>query len=208
MPASLVDLLGEFAAHAALAHRNATLVEQMRRMAAVDGLTGLANRRAFDSALRAEVERSARTGQPLSLVLLDVDHFKRINDTFGHQSGDDVLRNVGAVLAAGRATDLAARYGGEEFAVLLPACSSADAVAVAERLRAGIAAVGPPEVTASAGVATLQARPGTKADQGSALVDAADSALYQAKRAGRDRTVRSGVLLTAGRPPRPAAASR
>lgn len=186
VPSSLVDLLGQFAALAALAHRNRGLVEQMRRMAALDGLTGLANRRAFDEALRAEVNRSGRTGEPLSLVLLDVDHFKAVNDTYGHQAGDDVLRRVGQALRGGRTTDLPARYGGEEFAVLLPGCGAADALVVADRLREAIGRAGTrPPVTASAGVATLDS-PTVGAPR---LVALADAALYEAKRTGRDRSV-------------------
>jgi diguanylate cyclase (GGDEF)-like protein len=192
VPASLVDLLGQFAAHAALAHRNATLVDHVRRMAAVDGLTGLANRRAFDEALTTEVRRARRTGQALSLILLDADHFKRVNDNHGHHAGDDVLRAIGRALAGGRATDVPARYGGEEFAVLLPSCAGTEAVRVAERLRAAInAETGPLAVTASAGVASLS---DDIADE-RALLAAADAALYRAKAAGRDRTVQAAGAL-------------
>src|SRR5207302_8962780 len=121
------------------------------------GLTGVANRRVFESSLQREVARAGRTGEPLSLVVVDIDHFKSINDSVGHQGGDDVLRHVGRALAShAREVDLAARYGGEEFCVLLPACPPDDAMAVAGRLRAAIAEfAGKPAVTASAGVATL-----------------------------------------------------
>jgi diguanylate cyclase (GGDEF)-like protein len=186
IPASVVELLVRFAAHAALVHRNATLVEEVRHLAAIDGLTGLPNRRSFDAALATEVERARRTGQPLSLILLDADHFKQVNDTYGHHAGDGVLQAIGRALASARAADVAARYGGEEFAVLLPACSAADAVRVAQGLRAAITgATGRLAVTASAGVASLSADVGDER----ALLAAADAALYRAKASGRDRTV-------------------
>ena len=175
-----------FASHAALALRSAWLVAEIERLARFDSLTGLANRRVFEAALNREVARADRSGNPLSLVLIDVDHFKAVNDQLGHQAGDEVLRHVGKALAGeARETDLAARYGGEEFCVLLPGCPPEEAVIVAERLRAAIAArQKPTAVTASAGVATLPLDGG----DGRALVAAADRALYQAKRSGRDRT--------------------
>ena len=183
---STVDLLGQLAAQACLAYRNACLVDEIRRMAASDGLTGVANRRTFDEALAREVARAERTGEPLSVVLLDVDHFKRINDTHGHQAGDDVLRHVGAALRAGaRQADLPARYGGEEFAVILPGATAEEGLRAAERLRAAMARGAPVAFTASAGVASLPRSATTGAD----LVAAADQALYAAKAGGRDRTV-------------------
>src|SRR5581483_3312859 len=150
--------------------------------------------RSFESALHREIARSDRTGEPLSLVLVDVDHFKSINDRFGHPAGDDVLRHVGAALAThAREVDLAARYGGEEFCVLLPSCPPADAMSVAGRLREAIAAYpGPVRVTASAGVATLPLD-GRDAES---LVAAADRALYRAKAAGRDRAVAASRSLS------------
>jgi two-component system, cell cycle response regulator len=185
--ASVVAMLGQLAAHAALAHRNVRLLAEVKHLATIDGLTGLANRRTFESALNREVARAVRSGDPLSLLLVDIDHFKRVNDDHGHQMGDDVLRHVGQVLATqGRELDLPARYGGEEFAVLLPGCPAEEAVTVAERLRAGIAAEGSPlPVTASIGLAAIH----RNAVDGEGLVKAADEALYAAKEAGRDRTV-------------------
>ena len=99
-------------------------LEQVQRLAATDGLTKIANRRTFETTLEREVARAARSAEHLSLVLLDIDHFKRLNDAHGHQAGDEVLRNVAAALScACRDFDTAARYGGEEFAVVLPGCA-------------------------------------------------------------------------------------
>src|SRR5579863_7585861 len=119
----LVSIIERFASHAALALRNASLLEEMERMASTDGLTQVANRRTFEADLRREVARSMRSEEPLSIVMLDIDDFKRLNDTYGHQVGDDVLRQVAATLVAGsREVDSISRYGGEEFAVILPGC--------------------------------------------------------------------------------------
>jgi len=174
-----------FAGHTALAMRNANLLERMQQMAVTDGLTQLANRRSFDRSLDRELQRAQRTDGRLSVVLLDIDHFKRLNDTHGHLAGDTVLRDVAHALAeCGREYDTIARYGGEEFAAVLPGCSAALAVQVAERLRRAVeeAPTGVP-VTASCGVATY---PYDGADVES-LLGAADRALYSAKRAGRNR---------------------
>ncbi len=185
-------MLNQFAAHAAMALRNARLMAEVERLANEDGLTGLANRRVFEEVLAREVARSRRTLEPLSLVVFDVDYFKRVNDSLGHQAGDDVLRRVAkALAAAARDIDLVARYGGEEFTVILPNCSLDDAVRVAERMRSGVSGVGGdddlPGVTLSAGVAAI---PTNAADEES-LIAAADEAMYTSKRAGRDRTTRS-----------------
>lgn len=186
IPSRMVALLGQFAAHASLALRNTRLLQQVERLASVDPLTGLSNRRALSEALERELARSERSCTPLSVVLLDVDHFKKVNDVHGHQMGDDVLRHAGQALARlGRAMDVSARYGGEEFMVLLPNCEAANALEVAERVRVGIAEGAPLPITASAGVATAP----TCATDSDSLVAAADAALYAAKRAGRDRTV-------------------
>jgi len=189
---STVALLAQFAAHAALAYRNVRLLAEIKHLAAVDALTGLANRRTFEAALQREVARAGRSKEPLSLVLLDIDHFKQINDTHGHPMGDEVLRHVGRALAdAGREQDLGARYGGEEFAVVLPNCPADEAVRVADRLRAAVSAGAPLPVTASAGTASLH----VCATDAETLVKAADAALYQAKVNGRDRTVAAGGRL-------------
>lgn len=185
LPRRRVDALAQFASHATLVLRNTRLSAERERLARIDGLTALANRRAFDETLAAEVNRANRSGQPLSLVLLDIDNFKQINDRRGHQAGDDVLRRLGALLSrAVRSGDVAARYGGEEFALVLPACGAEGAVRVAEAARRATAgASGLDGVTLSAGVASL---PAHVAD-GDALVRAADAALYRSKRNGRDR---------------------
>jgi diguanylate cyclase (GGDEF)-like protein len=177
-----------FAGHAAMAIRNANLLERMQQMAVTDGLTELANRRSFDRSLDRELTRANRTDGRLSVVLLDIDHFKNLNDTHGHVVGDAVLRQVAAALReCGREYDTVARYGGEEFAAVLPGCSSALALQVAERLRRAVEeAATDVDVTASAGVATY---PYDGVDAGS-LLQAADEALYASKRSGRN-TVRS-----------------
>jgi diguanylate cyclase (GGDEF)-like protein len=184
-----VTMLIQFASHAALALRNAWLGEQVQKMADTDALTGLANRRTFARTLEREVARAARRGEPLSLAMIDIDHFKTINDKHGHPAGDEVLRRIARALKEEcRAFDTPARFGGEEFAVVLPACNSKESISVAERLRLGMARIGMDfPVTASAGVATFP----THAADAESLVRAADSALYESKETGRDQTTRS-----------------
>jgi len=171
--------------HEELARRNARLAE----LASIDGLTGVKNRRRFHEELDTHFALWVRKGTPLSLVLLDLDHFKQYNDTFGHPAGDEVLRAVAGLLeGATRECDVAARYGGEEFAVLLPATGADGAAEIAERLRERIelapwALWG---VTASLGVATADGH----TRDGAALVEAADRALYDSKRSGRNRVTR------------------
>jgi diguanylate cyclase (GGDEF)-like protein len=153
----------------------------LARVARTDALTGARNRRAWDEQLAVEVARASRDGAPLSVALLDLDHFKAFNDRFGHPAGDRLLREAAAAWqAAMRTVDVLARYGGEEFGVILPGCRPEVAVAIVDRLRA----LTPYGETTSAGVAGWD---GT--ESAAALVARADRALYVAKRAGRDRTV-------------------
>ncbi len=185
IPSSTVHALAQAAMHTALGLRNAQLLGEIERLATRDSLTGLANRRLFDESLHREIARSQRLATPLSLLVFDIDHFKQVNDTYGHQTGDAVLREVASALVANtKKFDVAARYGGDEFVVLLPGCSRDDATGVAQRVRSGIVAcVGEAPVTVSVGVATT---PDNAADA-ERLLAAADAALYEAKRTGRDR---------------------
>lgn len=163
-------------------------------LSATDGLTGLANRRHFDQALAREWDRAAREQRPLSLLLLDADHFKAYNDMHGHPAGDEVLRTIASCVRAGlqRTADLGARYGGEEFAVLLPGTDLDGAMLVADQIRGAVAACAVPHrgaasgtVSVSLGAASTVPRVGASA---ASLVEFADSALYEAKRRGRNRT--------------------
>lgn len=165
-------------------------LEQLRQQVMKDPLTGLFNIRYFQMALEREIERAERSGGCLSLVMVDLDHFKRINDTWGHEAGNQVLRSVaGVIIKSTRIIDVQCRYGGEEFAVLLPDASAAVAAMVGERLRNDIAhsliehdgAV--IQVTASVGVATLSSRDQIT-PQG--LTKVADQQLYLAKQSGRN----------------------
>lgn len=180
-----ISLLGgeAHALRSALAERE----QRLRR----DPLTGIGNRRAWDEALAAAVERWLAHGRPLTLAVWDIDWFKRINDRLGHAAGDRVLAGVAQALAAGlRADDTLARYGGEEFALLLPGVALADALAVCERIRAGIATAefpvdgGSVPVTVSCGLAEFRAGDGVRS-----AFERADAALYAAKRGGRNRCV-------------------
>lgn len=157
--------------------------------ALTDHLTGLANRRRFERQLEREVSRTTRYERAFCLLALDIDHFKRVNDTFGHTAGDEALRYLGVALQAGtRGIDLAARTGGEEFAVILPETDFKAGLEVAERLRVSIKEMEIPEVgriTASFGVAEFP----SCARDADELMAAADAALYEAKRRGRDQVI-------------------
>jgi diguanylate cyclase (GGDEF)-like protein len=179
--------LAIYAGHAAIALWNARLVDRLEREAAEDPLTGVANRRSLGLVCADEVDRAKRHGNAVSLVMLDVDHFKRINDTYGHLYGDEILVRVAEALrGAARRHDTVARIGGEEFALLLPEADPAAAYEVAERARRLVSEILLPEgsLSCSAGVSTV-AGAGDEDD----LFVAADRALYEAKRQGRARTV-------------------
>ena len=172
----------------------------LRQWVYIDGLTGVFNRRHFDEHMAAEVGQSQREATPLSVILLDVDLFKRYNDRYGHQAGDDCLRRVASALQAGirRPKDIAARYGGEEFACLLPNTDLAGALSLARQLVAGVQALQithadssvAPVVTASLGVCC---RPGRQAGTAAELLRQADAQLYRAKTLGRNQAC--GALL-------------
>lgn len=185
MERRVVAVAGQLVGYAALALRNARLLDQIQTMAHTDGLTGVANRRMFDITLGRDLARAGRTGATLSLLLVDVDHFKAFNDQHGHLAGDEALQCLARTLSLdSRPFDLVARYGGEEFAVILPDCDEDDATAIAERLRRAaqrIDAAAP--VTVSVGVATFPRHAG----DAEGLIEVADQALYASKRAGRDR---------------------
>ena len=169
---------------------------ELEKLSRQDGLTGIANRRYFDSYLVTEVRRGARERQPLSLVLSDVDHFKAFNDCYGHQAGDDCLRRVAAALSSAgrRPADLAARYGGEEFAMVLPGTALEGAVDVAQAVSRVIESLGIPharsavnaKVTLSQGIVSLTPEKETSSED---LIQRADQALYLAKQQGRNRYV-------------------
>jgi diguanylate cyclase (GGDEF)-like protein len=169
---------------------------KIAELVVTDDLTGLANRRHFFERLDAEIDRATRYGNNLSLIMIDIDHFKRVNDTYGHPAGDIVLAEVARLLCANiRTSDLVARYGGEEFAVLIPALNAAEACLAAEKLRViievnSIALEGPPlNVTVSCGVADLQSVKHYPASLKDNLIRGADKSLYQAKANGRNQVV-------------------
>jgi diguanylate cyclase (GGDEF)-like protein len=169
---------------------------ELEKLSRQDGLTGIANRRYFDSYLVTEVRRGARERQPLSLILSDVDHFKAFNDCYGHQAGDDCLRRVATALSLSgrRPADLAARYGGEEFAMVLPGTVLEGAVDVAQAVSRVIDGLAIPharsavdqKVTLSQGIVSLTPEKETSAED---LIQHADQALYLAKQQGRNRYV-------------------
>jgi diguanylate cyclase (GGDEF)-like protein len=193
MAKRIVDMVERFASHGALALRNAWLLEEVHELAATDALTKIANRMTFQDTLSRELERARREGGVVTLLMLDIDHFKKLNDTRGHQAGDEVLRQVAATLREQRRVyDTAARYGGEEFALILPGMDLGDAAIGAERVRAAIEANGG-GVTASLGVATFPHDAGSE----DALVAAADEALYRSKHGGRNRVTQASAALPA-----------
>jgi diguanylate cyclase len=180
------------ASSSSVIHQLRRNLEDVEREASSDPLTGIANRKCFDKTLRQTAMDSMETGADLCLLLIDIDHFKRFNDNWGHQTGDEVLRLVATIMSANmRGIDLAARYGGEEFAVILPKAALADAVPIAERLREAIEARSLTEretgreigrITVSIGAALFE--PGESL---TSLIGRADEALYASKRGGRNR---------------------
>ncbi len=187
-----VRMLEVIALQTAQALQRAQLFAAVERMATTDGLTGLHNHRHFQTLMDQQLALAQRYSKPLSFLLCDIDHFKSVNDTYGHPTGDQILKGVSRILQhEARQTDQVARYGGEEFAVILPETDSGAARTTAERIRAAVEAarfqteLGPLKVTLSLGVATFPDVATTK----QALIDQADQALYAAKRGGRNRWV-------------------
>jgi two-component system chemotaxis family response regulator WspR len=166
---------------------------ELQRLSSLDGLTGVANRRQFDETLQREWQRATRTGTPISLVFADIDFFKRYNDHYGHQAGDDCLKQVARALqqTVHRPADLVSRYGGEEFVIVLPETDAQGALAVAEKVLSNMAGLNIPHaassiadrLTVSIGVATRCPTEGESAEK---LIGAADQALYRAKERGRN----------------------
>ncbi len=190
----MIEVIAIQAAEAVL---RAQFFDQMEQMAITDGLTGLLNHRAFQAKADEALAQARRYGRRCSLVLIDVDHFKSVNDTYGHPAGDLVLKGVAQLLRQkGRDTDIVARYGGEEFAIVMPETDSHGARVIAERIRECVSSnafsteLGPIKVTVSAGVATFP----LDANEKQELIDLADQALYQAKRQGRNRTLSASQL--------------
>jgi len=184
-------------------HGNVTIADSVKLQrkykhhATVDALTGLRNRRWFDNVLERQLGRSTFNQQTTSLIMMDIDHFKAVNDTYGHVAGDQVLSAVGGAIHAGlRPTDLSARYGGEEFVIILPDTPLAGAVLVAERLRENMESMDISldthdetlQVTVSVGVAAAK-----QDEPAISLVDKADDALYRAKEGGRNRVIADGT---------------
>ena len=188
----------------AMRARLAALVAVLADSARTDALTGLKNRRAFEEVLAIELERAARNGDTVALVIGDLDHFKAINDSFGHPAGDDVLRRAAkAIESAVRRVEMPFRIGGEEFAVIVPSTDLASAHLLAERVREAVAralADGPRAVTMSLGVAGYPAH----GPDATSLIAQADAACYQAKARGRDRSVTAAKAIgTPARVPEP-----
>jgi diguanylate cyclase (GGDEF)-like protein len=192
------ELLQRCADLTAVAVENQRLLQTTRRLAETDGVTGVFNHRYGIALLREVLERAAQGERPAAILMADIDHFKRFNDTYGHQVGDEVLRLVAQTLVRGlRRSDVVARYGGEEFVAILPDTDRAAALALAERVREAVATGAPPagglprglRVTISVGVAGFPADAVTPVE----LLVAADQALYHAKHAGRDRVCAAGA---------------
>ena len=197
-----VRMIEVIAIQAAQAVLRAQLFEQMERMATTDGLTGLVNHRTFQSRAEEALAQAKRYGRKCSVILTDIDHFKSVNDTYGHPTGDMVLRGVAAILKdKARDTDIVARYGGEEFAIVMPETDTKGAQVIAERIREAVKAeifqteMGPLRITMSLGIATCPDHGAEK----QTLVDLADQCLYHAKRHGRNQTITVAQMQGGGR---------
>lgn len=174
--------------------------DKLEALAMVDGLTGIANRRSFDQTIEQEWHRAQRTGDHLSLIMIDIDEFKAYNDNYGHGAGDECLRRVAGAIKARmrRPGDFVGRYGGEEFVVLLPGCDLKGALSMAEKIRLGVKGLNIPHafsgttdhVTISLGCNSIQCESGTSYTE---LLQKADQAMYLAKKQGRDRVVASDL---------------
>jgi two-component system cell cycle response regulator len=187
----------------ALGLEKAHLYNHIKSMALSDSLTGLANRRNFDMFLTIELKRAASLKRPLSLIMLDLDKFKRYNDSYGHVIGDKLLREIGQILQYNvRSIDLPARYGGEEFSIILPECSSNEAKFIGEKLREAIEFGSFPDdrgtatakITASLGIATYDPSVAVSPPAIEKFIEIADKALYQAKNLGRNRVVENIII--------------
>jgi two-component system cell cycle response regulator len=191
-PTDRREMLGVIANQVAISLQNAHMYQALEEQATTDGLTGLVNHRTFQERLSGMLGRADRHKFPVSLILTDIDHFKKVNDTHGHPVGDEVLRRVAAILgASARKIDIVARYGGEEFAIVLEATDRTGARQLAERIRTDVAqqmfqsSQGTFQVTLSLGVASYPEDAPAK----DAVIARADQSLYAAKHAGRNRTV-------------------
>ena len=187
---SVRKILEVLSLQASIAIKNAKMVRDLEQLATTDGLTGLINHRTFQKQLIHEIERAKRTSTPLSLMLVDLDHFKKINDNYGHPMGDFVLKQIAAFLKQSvRNVDYVARYGGEEFAIILPDTSSEDAHMLATRMAAEVRKKEMIDqgiklsVTFSIGISTYPEHAVLKEQ----LIDFADTALYHSKKTGRNR---------------------
>jgi diguanylate cyclase (GGDEF)-like protein len=195
------EMLGVIANQVAISLQNARMYQALEEQATTDGLTGLVNHRTFQERFAAMLGRADRHELPVSLILTDIDHFKKVNDTYGHPTGDEVLRRVAGILqASARKIDIVARYGGEEFALVLEATGRDGARQLAERIRAEVgqqsfqSQKGAFKATLSLGVATYP----DDAREKAALISRADQALYAAKHGGRNRTVAAGEVAAGG----------